>query len=131
MPDLVARQPEGADEVTRWVGIRGLGELGVGGVPVAEHQQRHGRVDGRDGQVVPGAGSAQVPAAVRAVSSAALGSIPARASARLSKASTDARLLRAPGDDLGDLLAVAGNAARRCAATVRCRALRSRRDRVP
>ena len=29
------------------VGIGGLGELGVGGVPVAEHQQRLGQVAGR------------------------------------------------------------------------------------
>jgi hypothetical protein len=43
------------------VGIRGLGKLGVGGVPVAEHQQRLGQVDGRRGQPVPVAGPARVP----------------------------------------------------------------------
>ena len=43
------------------VGVGGLGELGLGGVPVAEHQQRLGQVDDRDCQVVPGAGPAQVP----------------------------------------------------------------------
>jgi hypothetical protein len=39
----------------------GRGKFGLGGVPVAEHDQRLGHVDDRDGQGGPVAGPAQVP----------------------------------------------------------------------
>ena len=48
-------------DVGQPVGVDGLGELGLGGVPVAEHQQRLGQVRDREREVVPGAGPAQVP----------------------------------------------------------------------
>jgi hypothetical protein len=37
------------------------GEFGLGGVQVAEHQQRAGQVCDRPGQQIPGTGAAQVP----------------------------------------------------------------------
>ena len=60
------------------VGVGGLGELGAGGVPVAEHQQRHGQVDGRSGQAVPDAGPARVPGGGPGGFGRRRGSVPAR-----------------------------------------------------
>ena len=42
------------------VGVGGLGQLGLGGVPVAGHQQRLGQVPDRDREQVAGAGPAQL-----------------------------------------------------------------------
>jgi len=47
--------------VAQRVGVRSLGEFGLGSVPVAEHHQRLSQVADRDGQGGPVASPAQVP----------------------------------------------------------------------